>query len=166
MVAHVTEVFRGNVGQLMISANRNHYRYQPYADQIISDQIGEEWGPLAGIYTGLIITTADWLLVATCDQPLLPTGYAQRMIEAIVDDDPTILVAIDTERDHFLNLLLPVSSADTLQQFLTSGQRRVQSWLETVGYRKVAFPDGCLDSINSQTELENLEMRSNDAQTR
>jgi len=162
MVAQVAGVFRGKVRRLMISANRNQSRYLNYADQVVADRIGEEWGPLAGIYTGLTITTADWLLVATCDQPLLPANYAERMVEHIAGNSKSIVVAVDAEREHFLNLLLPVSSAEFLHDFLVSGKRRVRSWLEIVGYRKVEFPDGCLDSVNSPAQLKSLERRSNE----
>lgn len=160
MVARVANILRGKVERLMISANQNHSSYHRYADLVVADRIGDEWGPLAGIYTGLMATTADWLLVTTCDQPLLPADYPERMIELLSDSSETLIVATDAEREHFLNLLLPASSVDNLREFLVSGQRPVHRWLETVGYRKVEFPRGCLNSINSQAELELAEASS------
>jgi len=151
MVAHVARVFDGQVERLLISANRCQHQYQRYADEVIDDQIGESWGPLAGIYTGLCMASTDWLLVATCDQPLLPLDYAARMIDKF--DGKAVLMATDLKRDHFLNLLLPTSAVTFLRDYLLNGGRRVQSWLKQVGYKKMEFPPDCLNSINSPAAL-------------
>ena len=102
MAARVAGVLRGQVKCLMISANRNHLQYSAYADQVINDWIGNQWGPLAGVYTGLLHCQTDWLLVATCDQPLLPTNYANQFIRHC--DGITMLVAEDPTRQHPLNI--------------------------------------------------------------
>ena len=78
----------------------------------------------------------------------------------LIDDDKTLIMAIDAERQHFLNLLIPTSFADNLYQFLLGGERSAHRWLETVNCRTVEFPLGSLDSINSQTELERCEAKS------
>ncbi len=158
MVGRVAEMLHSKVSRLMISANHDQAAYEPYADLIIADQLGDQWGPLAGIYTGLKRSTANWLLVATCDQPLLPADYSDRMIK-LIDDDKSLIMAIDAERQHFLNLLIPTSFADNLYQFLLGGERSAHRWLETVNCRTVEFPLGSLDSINSQTELERSEAK-------
>lgn len=155
MVERVARVLRDQVDHLIISSNRRAHEYQQFADVVLSDRIGDSWGPLAGIYTGLCAATTDWLLVATCDQPLLPADYVTRMV-AQCDGDTTLL-AVDSVRRHFLNLLLPSYTKKNLEDYLLSGGRRVQGWLEQLTYKEVEFSPGCLDSINSPADLKRAE---------
>lgn len=151
MVAHVATIMARDTDQLIISANRNHASYQPFGDAVISDVIGIHWGPLAGIYSGLLRSRNDWLLVATCDQPRLPADYVRRMTE--VFDGKSIIMATDAKRDHFLNLLLPMTVMADLQSYLQNGGRRAGSWLQKTGYLTVTFQPGELDSFNSPEQL-------------
>lgn len=151
MVASVAAALARDTDQLIISANRNHARYQPFGDTIVSDAIGDHWGPLAGIYTGLIHSNNDWLVVATCDQPRLPPDYVSRLTNFF--DGQSIIMATDCQRDHFLNLLLPVTVAADLERFLRSGGRRAGSWLQKIGYVAAVFQSGQLNSVNSPAQL-------------
>ncbi len=151
MVASVAAALARDTDQLIISANRNHARYQPFGDTIVGDAIGDHWGPLAGIYTGLIHSSNEWLVVATCDQPRLPIDYVSRLTKYF--DGKSIIMAADRQRDHFLNLLLPVTVAADLEGFLRSGGRKAGSWLRKVGYVSAVFQSGQLNSVNSSLQL-------------
>ncbi len=157
MIAHVTEILRNQVETVIISANREQPQYHHFADQVLNDCIGEQWGPLAGIYTGLQAATTPYVIVATCDQPLLPADYVSRMAESA--DPATIVMASDCHRDHFLNLLLPIAVADSVQNYLLAGGRRVQTWLEQAGYEKIQFPAEVLDSINDPANLQRQQQK-------
>ncbi|MBL4622621.1 MAG: molybdenum cofactor guanylyltransferase [Immundisolibacteraceae bacterium] len=151
MIARVSAVFRHRVDQLIICANCHHQQYQPYADQVISDWVGNQWGPLAGIYTGLLHCKTNWLLVATCDQPLLPENYVSQLVRQC--DGNSVLIAADPDRQHYLNMLVHVSNRIKLRDYLMSGRRSVKGWLNVTRYQAVHFPERLLDSVNSVEQL-------------
>jgi len=155
MVSRVAGVMGGQVEHLIISANRNHPQYRAYADQVVSDWIGNQWGPLAGLYTGLLHCKTDWLLVATCDQPLLPADYASHFIQNC--DGSSILIGADDDRQHPLNMLIPISARVNLRQYLIAGGRAVRHWLRQTPYKTITFEPLILNSCNSVSELQAAE---------
>ncbi|MEL0081502.1 MAG: molybdenum cofactor guanylyltransferase [Gammaproteobacteria bacterium] len=142
------------IAELIISSNTEHAEYSRLADAVISDQIGDHWGPLAGLHSGLTKAASDWMIVAACDQPLLPPWYVSSMVAACNGRD--IVLAVDDQRQHFLNLLLPTRLQKSLHGHLVSGGRRVQQWIEQVGYTEAKFAVGLLDSVNRPEELERI----------
>ena len=157
MISRVAGVLRKQVDHLVISANRNHPQYLAYADQVLNDWVGNQWGPLAGLYTGLLHCQTDWLLVATCDQPLLPADYASHFIKHC--DGSSMLIGVDPDRQHPLNMLLPVSVRVNLRQYSMAGGRAVRHWLSQIPYQTVRFRPFTLDSCNSAAELREAEQR-------
>src|SRR5437773_11308272 len=57
MVAHVVTRLRPQVGDLVISANRNQDRYRSFGARVVPDLIGGYQGPLAGIAAALRAAT-------------------------------------------------------------------------------------------------------------
>lgn len=71
LIAHLQRLTRPLTDDLIISCNRNHDRYAPYADQLVSDDSPDFPGPLAGIRAGLAAARHPHLLVLPCDVPAL-----------------------------------------------------------------------------------------------
>lgn len=159
MVEGVSTVFRHQVDRLIICANRHHQQYQPFADLVISDWIGTQWGPLAGIYTGLLHSKTNWAVIATCDQPLLPKNYVRQLVSQC--NGRSVLIAVDPDRQHYLNMLVPVALRLKLRDYLMSGRRSVKGWLKSTDYQTVSFPTRLLDSINSAEQLHQTIQHSN-----
>ncbi|WP_338486528.1 molybdenum cofactor guanylyltransferase MobA [Pseudomonas trivialis] len=69
LIAHLQRLTRPLTDDLIISCNRNHERYAPYADQLVSDDDADFPGPLAGIRVGLAAARHAHLLILPCDVP-------------------------------------------------------------------------------------------------
>ncbi|HZJ94964.1 MAG TPA: molybdenum cofactor guanylyltransferase MobA [Thiopseudomonas sp.] len=82
LIEHMHAVVRPLTDDLIISCNRNHERYQPLADQLVSDPNQDFSGPLIGILSALKVARHSHLIVLPCDAPridrsLLAQLYAQ-----------------------------------------------------------------------------------------
>ena len=49
LIEHVIDIFKPQVGKLVINANRNHTKYGQYGLKIIADEFNDYLGPLAGM---------------------------------------------------------------------------------------------------------------------
>ncbi len=158
MIEHVLSRVTDQVDSTVISANRNSEIYTQYGHPVLADDIGKEWGPLAGIYTALNFVDCDYLLVVPCDTPCLPRDLSQKMLQA-VEDGSDIAIANDGERAHFTIALMRCSLAGGLLNYLESGERRVESWIRQHRVLEVMFseaPDAFVN-VNSSVDLESLE---------
>ena len=53
MVMHVIETLRPQVGRIIINANRNVDKYEALGYEVISDIVGDYFGPLAGMASAM-----------------------------------------------------------------------------------------------------------------
>ncbi len=74
LIAHLQRLARPLTDDLIISCNRNHELYAPYADQLVSDDSPDFPGPLAGIRAGLAAAQHAHLLILPCDVPNIDAG--------------------------------------------------------------------------------------------
>ncbi|MFL1545255.1 MULTISPECIES: molybdenum cofactor guanylyltransferase MobA [Pseudomonas] len=74
LIAHLQRLTRPLTDDLIISCNRNHERYAPYADQLVSDDNPDFPGPLAGIRAGLAAAHHEHVLILPCDVPNIDVG--------------------------------------------------------------------------------------------
>ncbi|OJA05723.1 molybdenum cofactor guanylyltransferase MobA [Halomonas sp. QHL1] len=161
LVGHVVKRLEGQVGELLINANRNADAYRFFADRVIADLVmdgaeGGFKGPLMGIYSGLRAAKTPWLLVAPCDSPALPDDLVARMIKGIGQHD--IAVAFDGERLHPVVALLRTSLADDLAATLAEGERKIDRWYARHDWCRVDMSD-CPDAFaNLNTEEEKLHL--------
>ena len=149
------------VGEVLISANRNHADYEKLGVRVIRDSVSGYAGPLAGLFAGLQEASSDWLLSAPCDSPLLANDYAERMHEAASSGQCDAVVAHDGRRLQPVFLLVNRRLRQSLGDFLARGERKIDLWLEEVSHQRVDFsdhPDMFLN-VNTPEELEEMEAR-------
>ncbi len=148
------------VGEVVISANRNHADYQKLGARVISDSISGYAGPLAGLFAGMQEVSSDWILSAPCDSPLLAGDYAERMYSAVKSGDLDAAVAHDGNRLQPVFLLLNRRSQPSLGRFLASDGRKIDLWLEEVSHQRVDFSDRSEMFLNVNTPEDLGEMES------
>jgi molybdenum cofactor guanylyltransferase len=148
MVEHVMEALRPQVATILISANRNHERYARYGHPVIADALGGYQGPLAGVATALQQCTAEFLVTAPCDAPLLPPDLVVRLRTACEADDSDAAVASDGRRLQTVFLLLRCRVAPALEAYLAGGGRRVDAWLGQLRTVAVDFSDEAAAFVN------------------
>jgi molybdenum cofactor guanylyltransferase len=97
LVAHVVAALRGQVGQIVICANRNADRYVQFAP-VIADGGSGFRGPLAGIAAALRACSGEWLLTVPVDCPHPPRDLAVRLHDAALAENRDVAVVYDGTR--------------------------------------------------------------------
>ena len=133
LVTYVMDRVAPQVGQLIISANRNLPTYAILGYETVSDsfQPGEYAGPLAGILAGLEACKTGLILTIPCDTPNLPSDLAERMLALMQEKQVDMVTVHDGERLQPIIMLMKTSIKEGLGQWLAEGNRAVRAWLET-----------------------------------
>lgn len=161
MVAHVLDRLKPQVDQILINANREIERYADFGYEVISDQIADFAGPLAGLHSGMCAANQPFVLTVPCDSPFLPTDLADRLMKALLEHDADIAVAKTGEQAHPVFCLCKKSLKPHLEDFLHNGGRKIDTWYGTLHTIEVAFDDKpeAFANINTIEELQSLEDR-------
>lgn len=117
-------------------------------------------GPLAAFANGLAEIDADWVLLLACDLPNLQTtvlqGWAERLPQ--IDDRAIALVPQKPKGWDPLCGFYRRSCLTDLRQFLASGQRAFQPWLDQ--HLVVPIPDvpvGMLANCNTPEDWQHIQ---------
>jgi molybdenum cofactor guanylyltransferase len=161
MVEHVVDRLRPQVGQLLISANRNQERYAALGHKVVPDLLTDYQGPLAGMAAALQAATTPYVVTVPCDSPLMGTDVVARLARALVRDDADVSVAHDGERTHPVFLMLKRSLLPSLLEFLNAGERKIDRWFARHRLAVADFHD-CPETflnVNDPQEHRALEAR-------
>ena len=161
LVSYAIAALTPLVQELIINANRHHEQYQQFGLRVVTDQTDRFDGPLAGILTAMIQTDADVLLIVPCDAPLIHAEHLQKLLNARASLEADVAVASDGERLHSVFLAIHSRLQASLENYLSSGQRKVQTWLALQNTVSVDFSDTpeIFTNINTLTDLSLLEAR-------
>ncbi len=161
MVSYAIAALIAVADQSLINANRNKEQYEAFGLPVIADQTDSFDGPLAGILTAMIHANTDVLLVMPCDSPLIKAEHLQKLLATRAENDADVAVAFDGERLHPVFLAIKTSLKNSLQNYLASGQRKLDRWLEQQKMVKADFSNEpeIFININTLTELSELEAR-------
>ena len=159
MVAHVIERLAPQVDELLINANRNPEAYARFGHRVIADEIAGFAGPLAGFERGLFHAGGNLVVTVPCDSPFLPADLVQRLRTALEKADAQVAVAKTGDQAHPVFCLMRRTVLGSLQEFLGSGQRKIDKWYPALRLVEVAFDDeaDAFLNINTREELANLE---------
>jgi len=125
--------------EIIINANRNHDIYQSYGLPVVSDQLADFQGPLAGFATAINAVSTDYILTLPCDGPFLVDDFVDLFIDAQARQQSQISVADDGERLQPVYALIDVKLLDSLNRFLQSGDRKIDRWYAQHDYARVDF---------------------------
>jgi len=124
---------------IVINANRNQDRYQAYGLPVISDDLADFQGPLAGFAVAMKSVDTDYILTLPCDGPFLVDGFVERFIQVASRTGAPICVADDGERLQPVYALIRTDLLTSLEQFLQSGDRKIDRWYAQHDFAKVDF---------------------------
>lgn len=159
MVSYAIAAIKPVTNQTIINANRNIPEYQAFGLSVVSDQTDSFDGPLAGVLTAMMFAETGVLLVMPCDSPLVKANHLQKLLSVRATVDADVAVAFDGERLHPVFLAIKAILKPSLQDYLLSGQRKIDLWLEQQKMVKADFsaePEIFIN-INTMTELSDLE---------
>src|SRR5690606_13030059 len=102
----------------------NNVDYDVFGLKRIED-VMENAGPLAGLYSGLHQSKTDYNLVLSCDIPLINTSILQRLVDAI--DDDAEIIQIESQRKTMPLIALYRKQCEHIfLKLLNEGERRLQ----------------------------------------
>ncbi|MFA5923572.1 MAG: molybdenum cofactor guanylyltransferase MobA [Methylococcaceae bacterium] len=161
MVSYAIAALGAVADQTLINANRNREQYEKFGLPVVADQTDRFDGPLAGVLSAMIHTDADVLIVMPCDSPLIKAEHLQKLLLTRAEHDADVAVAFDGERLHPVFLAIKTSLKTSLQDYLASGQRRIDCWLEQQKMVKADFSNEpeIFININTLTQLSELEAK-------
>jgi molybdenum cofactor guanylyltransferase len=128
MVEHVLAILKPQVSGIVINANRSLDRYARYGHPVISDELSDFQGPLAGIASCMTHIVTPYILTAPCDSPLLPEDLGLRLCHALIGTQADIAVAHDGDRMQPVFSLLKRDLRLSLIAFLEEGERKIDRW--------------------------------------
>ena len=127
LIAHVVNVAKPKVSQILISANRNIKEYANFG-KVIRDDLKGFQGPLAGISKALKVCSTPYLLVLPCDSPLIDAALIDSLIERMDVSKADICVAHDGSIMHATFALMQTTLEKSLEGFLEVGGRKMALW--------------------------------------
>jgi molybdopterin-guanine dinucleotide biosynthesis protein A len=159
MVAHVLERLAPQVDEILVNANRNPEAYAAFGHRVIADEIPGFAGPLAGFERGLAHARGELVATVPCDSPFLPADLVPRLRAALESAGADLAVARTGAQAHPVFCLMRRAVHGSLEQFLASGQRKIDRWYAALAVVEVAFDDepDAFANINTRDELADLE---------
>ena len=166
LVQHAIARLQQQVSQMLINANRNPADYALTGLKVVPDSDHADMGPLSGFLTGLQHCETEWLVTVPCDSPFFPLNLVEKLSQA-ANDKQSLIAMVQTPRphDHTWELqpvfsLIHRSLADSLKNYLASGQRKISDWALQQGpvalCQMPATDSQAFMNVNTLQELQDL----------
>jgi molybdenum cofactor guanylyltransferase len=159
LVAILIDRLEPQISNIMINANRNRERYLAFGYPVVSDQLDDYQGPLAGFACAMNAVDTDFILTLPCDGPLLASDYVTRFITSQVQTGAPICVADDGERLQPVHALIRIDLLSSLNAYLNSGDRKIDRWYAMHDFAHTDFSD-CVDmfrNINTPSDQASMQ---------
>jgi len=128
MIEYIIAALKPQVGKLIINANRNPERYSAYGLPVIADMLGDYFGPLVGMATGMHATDQPYIVTVPCDSPFIPNMLVETLYRTLHNQQADISVAHDGARMQPVFALLRCELLPNLLAYLEAGGRKIDSW--------------------------------------
>ncbi|UOD50982.1 molybdenum cofactor guanylyltransferase MobA [Orrella daihaiensis] len=125
--------------EVLISANRSIDQYALTGARVVRDVRPGFAGPLAGIEAGLLNAKYEWVLVTTCDMPLIPLNLLEKLWSGL--DGRQIAVGAVDKKLSPLTILVSRFLVKSVSAYLDSGQAAVKPWLGSMDMAVVEFEE-------------------------
>lgn len=154
LIEHVLTRITPQADAILINANRNTERYSTYGYPVISDSLSNYQGPLAGFLAAMQSVKSDFIVTIPCDGPCLPADLVSRLYAAQQTAAAEIAVAHDGHRMQPVYALISTRLESSLNQFLASGERKIDKWYAQHNTVTVDFSDAPETFLNINTPEE------------
>jgi len=161
LIEHAIALLSKQVDNILVNANRPEQQYAAYGYPVISDAVGEYWGPLAGIVSCMEAASDPCILSIPCDSPCLPDDLAVRLLEKIEQESADICVAHDGQRLQPTVALYRTKLQPELLAALNAGQRKLEHWIIHQNYTTTDY-SGQADAffnINTPADKQTFELQ-------
>lgn len=143
LIAHVIARLRPLASEIMIVGDQAG-AYRQFGIPVIPDPRPDQ-GPLAGIRTALLNTTAPRVFCCACDMPFLETALVSRLLELAVGGVSAVVPRVHGESEP-LCAVYTREALPAIEAKLTAGEHRIRNALEGMPTRYVEEDDlRCFD---------------------
>jgi molybdopterin-guanine dinucleotide biosynthesis protein A len=157
LVAWTLDALRPQVGEVVISANRNLEAYAALGVRIVSDDAGGGHpGPFAGLVRLLEAVDSDWLLCVPCDAVRLPSDLAVHLQACARDHAAEIVALHDGAELHPLFCLVRTTLAADARACFEAGERSPREWFRRHAFALLQGPAPL--NLNTPEDLAALEL--------
>lgn len=153
MVQWAIERLAPQVDEVLINCNQNLEAYARFGRRLVPDEIGGFAGPLAGLHAGLKAAAHPLVATVPCDSPFLPSDLVERLKSFLKNHD--LAVAKTGDQPHPVFSLVRKDVLPDLEQFLSSGGRKIDAWYASLRTVQVSFDDEA-DAFRNINTLEEL----------
>jgi molybdenum cofactor guanylyltransferase len=147
---------------LILNANGDPTRFAAFGLPVISDDVADFPGPLAGILAALDWTAAnrpnvEWILSAAADCPFLPRDLVSRLYHALHEQNAQLAVAASDGQSHPVIGLWSVALRDELRHALVVEDiRKIDRWTARYGLATVTWPTTPLDPFFNANTVDDI----------
>jgi molybdenum cofactor guanylyltransferase len=164
LALHALMRLQGQVGTVMINANRNLAAYESFGVQVWPDPVADYPGPLAGWLAGLEHCETPYMLTVPCDTPNFPLDLVPRLSSALVQNGADIAMAATEEggleQVQPVFCLLKADLMESLVAYLHAGERKIVRWTAQHACVSVRFENtAAFANANTLDDLRQLEAR-------
>ena len=156
MVDYIIHALQPQVGSILVNANRNTEQYAAFGLPVIADMLGDYFGPLVGMASGMDATATSFIVTAPCDSPIIPDNLVEILYRALQENRADISVAHDGERMQPVFALLRRSLLD----YLNEGGRKIDTWFGQQPLALADFSDSPDTFLNLNTPEDKLLLES------
>ena len=158
MIEIIIEALENQRIDIVINANRNQSTYQSYGYPVISDDLKDFQGPLAGFASAMAAVKTKFILTLPCDSPMLADNFVERFIESHNREQSSVCVAHDGERLQPVYALIDTGLLDDLKRFLQNGERKIDRWYAQYSFANVDFSTATtmFENINTPEDQQRL----------
>jgi molybdenum cofactor guanylyltransferase len=147
---------------LILNANGDPARFAAFGLPVISDNVVDFPGPLAGILAALDWAAANrpnvkWILSAAADCPFLPRDLVSRLHRALHEQDAQLAVAASDGQSHPVIGLWSVGLREELRHALVVEDiRKIDRWTARYRLATVTWPTTPLDPFFNANTVEDI----------
>lgn len=140
--------------EVLINTNSAQAAYADFGCRVIADTIPDWPGPLGGLHAALLNAKTEYVLTVPCDTPFLPDNLISRLSQELNLSASEAAVAVSGGSRQPTIALYRLSVLPKLLDYLDSGGRKVNDWLDCLRLSEVVFDNvECFDNINSREDL-------------
>ena len=140
LVEHALERLAGQVGSVVINANRNAEIYRGYGWPVVGDGNDAFNGPLSGVLSAMDVCETAYLVCVPCDAPFLSEQLVERF-DSIRSQSPDVVCAHDGSRLQPTFAMVAKRCAPQLETYLQQGGRKIDTFYNQLAFHTVDFSD-------------------------
>jgi len=160
MIDYIITALRPQAGDIMINANRNPEQYAAFGLPVVADMLGDYFGPLVGMATGMHTTDKPYIVTTPCDSPFIPETLVETLYRSLDDNRTEISVAHDGARMQPVFALLRCELLPDLLAYLDEGGRKIDGWYARHRLALADFSDSPDTFLNLNTPEDRIVLES------